>query len=45
MTKTEAISKGHTILIGHRPMTKVGRAKEKVKLLDLWKPLLMPILI
>ena len=29
MTKTEAISKGHTILIGHRPMTKVGRAKEK----------------
>lgn len=29
LTKHEAISKGYTILVAHRPMTKVGRAKEK----------------
>ena len=29
MTKTEAISNGHKILVAHRPMDKVGRAKEK----------------
>ena len=29
MTKTEAITKGYDVLVGHRPMTKVGRAKEK----------------
>jgi len=29
MTKAEATEKGFSILIGHRPMSKVGRAKEK----------------
>ncbi|TDW47748.1 pyruvate/2-oxoglutarate dehydrogenase complex dihydrolipoamide dehydrogenase (E3) component [Flavobacterium sp. 270] len=29
MTRKEAIDKGYEILVGHRPMTKVGRAKEK----------------
>ena len=29
MTKAEATEKGLSILIGHRPMSKVGRAKEK----------------
>jgi pyruvate/2-oxoglutarate dehydrogenase complex dihydrolipoamide dehydrogenase (E3) component len=29
LTKKEAIEKGHNILIAHRPMTKIGRAKEK----------------
>lgn len=29
MTKKEALEKGYEILVGYRPMTKVGRAKEK----------------
>ena len=29
MTKTEALEKGYEVLVAHRPMTKVGRAKEK----------------
>ncbi|RZJ50532.1 MAG: mercuric reductase [Flavobacterium sp.] len=29
MTRKEALDKGYEILVGHRPMTKVGRAKEK----------------
>ncbi|MFK6999985.1 mercuric reductase [Flavobacterium oreochromis] len=29
ITKTEAQNKGYDILIAHRPMTKIGRAKEK----------------
>lgn len=29
MTKDEAISKGHNILVAHRAMSRVGRAKEK----------------
>ncbi|MHC0442793.1 mercuric reductase [Flavobacterium sp. 3-210] len=29
MTKKEAISKGYDVLVAYRPMTKVGRAKEK----------------
>ena len=29
MTKKEALEKGYEVLVAHRPMTKVGRAKEK----------------
>ena len=29
MTKTEAITKGYDVLVGHRPMTKVGKEKKK----------------
>ncbi|MBB4052585.1 pyruvate/2-oxoglutarate dehydrogenase complex dihydrolipoamide dehydrogenase (E3) component [Devosia subaequoris] len=29
LSETEALAKGHTVLIGKRPMTRVGRAKEK----------------
>ena len=29
MTKGEAIKKGFSVLVGHRPMDKIGRAKEK----------------
>lgn len=29
MTKTQAVSKGHNVLVAHRAMSKVGRAKEK----------------
>lgn len=33
MTKKEALEKGHEILVGYRPMTKVNRAKEKAETL------------
>jgi pyruvate/2-oxoglutarate dehydrogenase complex dihydrolipoamide dehydrogenase (E3) component len=33
MTKKEALEKGHEILVGYRPMTKVDRAKEKAETL------------
>ncbi|WP_428229564.1 mercuric reductase [Flavobacterium sp.] len=33
MTKKEALEKGHDILVGYRPMTKVNRAKEKAETL------------
>ncbi|MBK0368388.1 mercuric reductase [Flavobacterium agrisoli] len=40
MTKKEALEKGYEVLVAHRPMTKVGRAKEKGETLGFMEALI-----